>query len=304
MALPQRWRYKIDRLRSSVGSSFESEYKTGRPRLCPSCHTLVGSTATRCHVCGSSLTFSMAAASRSLSSLLPTTSPATYLILGLNVLLFVISLATTIRVSEQFSLFGGINPHVLDRLGASRPLPYNLAEPWRFIMAVFLHGGLLHIAMNSWVLMDIGPMVEDTYGSARYLFIYVIGGIAGFALSSFRMTSLSIGASGALMGLIGVMLAMTTRRGGSYAQAMRSQLVRWVVYILLFGVLVPGIDNWAHIGGLAGGFLLGRILDDQEPVSAQARQRAYALGWIAGIAIFVSLVLMLRNYFHAAASAA
>ena len=210
----------------------------------------MGSTATRCHQCGASLTFSLAAASRSLATLMPSASPATYMILGLNVSLFAARLLATLGLTEQFNRFGDILPHVLQRLGASLPLPYDVAQPWRLVMAIFLHGGLLHIGMNSWVLMDIGPAVEETYGSARYLFLYVFTGVAGFALSSFG-AHFSVGASGSLMGLIGAMLAMTTRRGGAYMQTMRSQLIRWVIYILLFGFIVSGIDNYAHVGGLA-----------------------------------------------------
>jgi len=256
----------------------------------------VGSTAKKCPECGASLTFSLAAASRSLSTFLPSTSPATYTILSLNVVLFAVSLLATMRGTEQFNLFGSILPQVLQRLGASLPLPYDILQPWRLVMAIFLHGGLLHVGMNSWVLMDIGPTVEETYGSARYLFVYVFTGVAGFVLSSFS-SHFSIGASGALMGLIGVMLAMTTRRGGAYMQMVRGRLIRWVIYILLFGVLVQGIDNLAHIGGLGAGFLLGRVMDDHEPNTAEGRRRADGLGWLAGITVVASFLLMLRNYF-------
>ena len=294
MALPQRWRYKLDRLREAAASFYGTESKPARPQLCPACRTLVGSTATRCHECGASLTFSLAAASRSLSTLLPGTSPATYFIISLNFLLFAISLLATMRATEQLNLFGGIHPQILRRLGASLPLPYDIVQPWRLVMAIFLHGGLLHIAMNSWVLMDIGPMVEDVYGSARYLFLYVFAGVVGFAFSS-SGSHFSVGASGALMGLIGVMLAITRRRGGTYMQLVRGQLVRWVVYMLVFGLIVPGIDNLAHIGGLVAGFLLGRVLADQEPSTNEARQRAYALGWLAGLVILTSFLLMLAH---------
>ncbi|HEY6903039.1 MAG TPA: rhomboid family intramembrane serine protease, partial [Candidatus Acidoferrales bacterium] len=98
---------------------------------------------------------------------MPAQSPATYGILGLSCLFFVISLLATIRVTGFTSHgggglsglfnFGGISGGVLERFGASLPLPYNLAQPWRFVMAIFLHGSILHIFFNMWVLMDIGP---------------------------------------------------------------------------------------------------------------------------------------------------
>src|SRR5947209_933316 len=104
-----------------------------RPRLCPACNTLVGTTATRCHECGVSLTFSLAAVSKSLSGILPSETPITMLIFVINILLFGVSLLTTMRRSDSFNLMGGISGAVLDRLGASRPLPYIDGEAWRLV---------------------------------------------------------------------------------------------------------------------------------------------------------------------------
>jgi len=302
--VPLRWRYKLDRWRDSLAGIFRSQPQERRPRMCPACGTLVGSEARKCHECGANLTFSLAAASRSLSGLLPTESPITYIIVGLNFLLFVVSLLATMRLSQEsggqgLNLFGGINGLVLDRLGASRPLVLINGEWWRLVMAIFLHGGILHIAMNTWVLMDIGPQVEEVYGSARYLFLYVATGIAGF-LASAITGHFSVGASGALMGLIGLMLAITTRRGGAYMQMIRGQLIRWVVYILVLGFVVSGIDNAAHLGGLAAGFLLGRVMADREPMNATERKRAYVLGWAAGLVVVASFAAMLAHYFRPA----
>ena len=200
-------------------SGFFGGNKQGRPQLCPSCGTLVGANATKCHECGANLTFSMAAASRSLEKLFPTAAPVTYGILGFSCLLYIVSLLATMRTNGlqppggggMFAIFGigGIDGNVLQKFGASLPLPYDIQQPWRFVMAVFLHGSLMHIVFNMWVLMDIGPQLEEMYGSARYLFIYVVTGIAGYVLSSLR-GHFSVGGSGALLGLVGVLLAITT----------------------------------------------------------------------------------------------
>ena len=299
MALPLRWRWKLERWRDSLVRIFRPQAQPARPRLCPTCGTLVGATATKCHECGASLTFSLAAASRSLSGLLPTESPITYVTLGINLLLFGVSLLATMRSTQSLNLFGGISGFVLDRLGACRPLPYMQGEWWRLVMPIFLHGGLLHIAMNTWVLMDVGPQVEGVYGSARYLFLYVVTGAAGFLASS-ATNHFSVGASGALMGLIGLMLAITTRRGGTYMQMVRVQLLRWVAYIFIIGFIIRGIDNAAHFGGLATGFLLGRVMADREPMNPTERTRAYALGWLTGLVVAASFAFMLWNYFHTA----
>jgi rhomboid protease GluP len=246
------------------------------------------------------MTFSLAAASRSLGRLMPATSPATYAILTLSCLLYGVSLLATIRLGGGLSgggglgglmNLGGIAGPVLDRLGASRPFFYDLQEPWRLITAVFLHGSLMHIGFNMWVLMDIGPQIEELYGSARYLFIYVVTGAIGYVFSSF-LGHFSVGGSGALLGLIGLLLAVTTRRGGASMQMLRSQLIKWIIYIAILGFVVSGIDNAAHFGGLVSGFLLGKVMADREPVTAGERKAAYAMGWIAALAIVASFAAL------------
>jgi membrane associated rhomboid family serine protease len=306
--LPLRWRYKLDRWRESL-AAFRPKPQAARPRLCPTCGTLVGATSSKCHQCGASLHFSLVAVSRSLSGLLPTESPVTYVVLGLNSLLFIVSLLATMRAGENFNLLGGISGQVLFRLGARHAYEIVVQhELWRLVMPIFLHGSILHIAMNTWVMMDVGPQVEEVYGSARYLFLYVATGIVSFIASTawsvvrygYAGGGIGIGASGALMGLIGLMLAITTLRGGAYMRMIRGQLIKWVVYILAFGILISGIDNAAHLGGLAAGFLLGKVMADREPADATERKRAYLLGWSAGVVVAASFAFMLMHYFRPA----
>lgn len=289
-----------------MGAFGGAEKENGRPKLCPACGTLVGSSATRCHMCGASLRFSLAAVSRSLSTILPETSPATYAIFTFSCVMYVVSLLWTVHLSG-FQMpqgggfgalfnFGGINGGVLQALGASMPLPYNVLQPWRFVTAVFLHGGLLHIGFNMWVLMDVGPMVEELYGSARFLFIYVATGIFGYVVSSFFNLGISIGGSGALLGIIGVMLAVTI--GRKSMQMLRRQIISWLIYIAIFGLFFAGIDNYAHAGGFVAGFVLGKIMADRAPISAEERKRAYFLGWASALVIVASFALVVLNLFH------
>lgn len=246
------------------------------------------------------MTFSLAAASQTISRFLPEASPASYGILFFCCALYGICLLLTMRSGAHIGggIFniGGISSRVLYAFGASLPLPYNLVYPWRFITAVFLHASLLHIGFNMWVLIDIGPMVEELYGSARYFFIFVVTGALGYLASSF-FGYFSVGASGALLGLIGVLLAVTTKRRGAASQMIRSQLLRWLVYIAILGFAMPGIDNAAHIGGLISGFLIGRVMMDRAPVDAVERKRAYALGWLAGAVVVVSFAFMVSQFF-------
>lgn len=254
------------------------------------------------------MTFGMAAASRSLSRLLPTTSPATYGILAFSCLLYGASFLATIRQTGMqppsggglFALFGigSINGAVLHSLGASMPLPYNLAQPWRFIMATFLHGSLLHIIFNMWVLMDIGPAIEELYGSARFLFVYVVTGFGGYLLSS-AMGHFSVGGSASLLGLIGVLFAITTGRRSASMQSLRSQIIRWLIYIAIWGLAVPAVDNFAHLGGLATGYVLGRIMTDRPPASPEESKRAQILGWATGLAVAASFAIVASRILRA-----
>ena len=299
MSLSPRFRWRLDQIRRKTSGAFIGQKDPPRPKLCPACGTLVGATATRCHQCGASLTFSLAAASKSLGRLMPATSPATYAILGLSVVIYVVSLLVTIRMSGSLPVggglfgllgLGGVNGDVLQRLGASLPYPVDIAQPWRLVTAVFLHASVLHIVFNMWVLMDLGPQIEELYGSARFLFMYVVCGIGGYILSS-AFWHFSVGGSGAIVGLIGVMLALTTGRQSIGMRMLRSQLIRWLIYLAIWGLVVPGIDNYAHAGGLATGFILGKIMTDRPPATPQERKRAYLLGWGAALAVAGSFAL-------------
>jgi rhomboid protease GluP len=300
-------RYYRNALRFSQGTKRFSQNKTGenvsgwfgnsegRPKVCPACGALVGSTGARCYQCGASTTFSLAAASRSLGKLMPSTAPVTYGILSASCLLYLVSLLATLRETGSLMAggifnIGGISGNVLQRLGASLPLFYNLQQPWRFVTAIFLHGSLLHIGFNMWVLMDVGPQIEELYGSARYLFIYVITGIGGYILSSY-FGHFSVGGSGGLLGLVGVLLALTMGRQSAGMKMLRGQLIRWLVYIVIWGFLVQGVDNMAHLGGFLTGFALGKILTDRPPATASERKRAYAMGWIAAVVVIASFAM-------------
>ncbi len=269
-----------------------------RPKLCPSCGTLVGAGATHCHQCGANVNFSLAAASKSLGRLMPATSPITYAVLAVTCVVYIVSLLATIREgglgASGGGLFGlgGIRGDILLRLGESLPLGYDLAQPWRLVTAVFLHASLLHIIFNMWVLMDIGPQIEELYGSGRYFFIYIAAGIGGYLVSSGIGGHPSVGASGALLGLIGVLLASTMGRRSATSQMLRSQLIRWLVYIAVWGFLFPGVDNYAHGGGFVTGFILGKLMEDRPPATPEARRSAYTLGWLTALVVIASFVMM------------
>ena len=270
-----------------------------RPKICPACGALVGISATRCHECGASMRFSLAALSKKLSSVFgEQETPVTSALLVANILMFGISfvaLASEGR-SGGFRILWGMGGETVYRLGASHPYPIFIGHQWwRLVTAMFLHGGLIHIGFNMMSLMQLGPALEELYGSARYLFLYVVTGAFGFLVSAW-FGNFSLGASGALLGLVGVMLAITTKRGGTYMRDLRSRLVSSVVILFILGFSGVGIDNYAHFAGLVAGFGLGKLLADRQPMNSRERRTAYALGWLAGLAVVASFAFMIMHY--------
>jgi len=282
---------------------FRGEARPRRPQLCPACGQLVGAEQSRCGNCGTSLTFSLAAASRGLAALLPQPHPVTKVITALNLVLFAVCLAANLSAGEPLSLMGSVNMQATYRLGARYTPALLIAHQWwRLVMPIFLHADFLHIGMNTWVLLDLGPAVEELYGSARYFFLYITTGVLGFVASTLwdlvahGGLGLSIGASGAIMGLAGLHLAVCSRRGGAYFQAMRAALIRWILIIFAIGFFMGGIDNAAHAGGLASGFLLGRVFADREPADAAERMRAHLLGLLALVVVGASFAAVILHY--------
>jgi rhomboid protease GluP len=299
LPLPYRWQQRIAALKSSFGGLFGGGQQR-RPGLCPACGTLVGINATRCHQCGTNLTFSLTAVNKKLTSLIGTDAPVTTVLLIANFLMLGVEFILTQQEGRGggLSILWGMGGEATYRLGSSLPVEYlrYFGSWWRLVTAMFLHGGLIHIGFNMMALYQLGPAVEELYGFSRFLFLYVVTGAFGFLCSSFT-GHVSLGASGALLGLVGVLLAVTSRRGGAFMRQLRAQLISSTVILFAIGFM-PGIriDNWAHGGGLAAGFVMGKIFADRQPANATEHKVAAALGWLAGIAVLACFVLMLMHF--------
>jgi rhomboid protease GluP len=301
LALSYVWQQRLERWKSMLRGLFGGGgEQQPRPQICPACGSLVGISATKCHVCGTNLRFSLAALSKKFSGVFgEQDAPVTSLLLIMNFVMLGVSWLAYAAVGRGggLTILWGLSGEPQYRLGASYgPAIFFLNEWWRLVTAMFLHGGLIHIGFNMMALMQFGPAIEELYGSARYLFIYVFTGAFGFLVSAYT-GHFSLGASGALLGLVGVMLAVTSKRGGAYMRDLRSRLISSVVILFVLGFSgFMAMDNWAHGGGLAAGFVLGKLFADRQPNNANERRRAYALGWLAGIVVVVSFVLMVLHY--------
>lgn len=144
--------------------------------------------------------------------------------------------------------------------GAMVPVLVARGEWWRLVTAMFLHVGVLHLALNSFGLYIFGSVVEQALGTARMVTLYLVTGICASAVSfAFGPPAVAaVGASGAVFGMLGVSLAYNLRRR---SLAMARANVQWALVLiginLVFGLSVPGIDNLAHIGGLVAGVVAG-----------------------------------------------
>jgi len=250
----------------------------GRPRtgstLCPSCGMLVGVNDAQCLGCGRARPglFGLTALLR-LSGLDDLFVPIVMWGCGA---LYLASLAM-----DPGSIGGGglsmMSPgnESLFVLGASGALPvFGYGRWWTVLSASWLHGSVLHIVFNMMSVRNLGPAVSEFYGGARTVIIYFVAGAAGFLASSFAGAyltflpdrlqggSFTVGASAGVFGLLGAVLHYG-RRGGSVH--LRELATRWIVINLVLGFSIARIDNWAHLGGLAGGYLMSFWLDPFQP---------------------------------------
>jgi len=218
---------------------------TNRDKVCPYCNEKVGPRAAERRDPGAIM-----------GGFIPHARFITMIILTINVGLFLAEVLASQRAGHS-SGFMGVDGQTLFEFGAKyRVAILRYGQWWRLVTAGFLHGGLLHIGMNSWVLFDLGAQVEEVYGGSRLIVIYFLATVFGFLASTFWTSAISVGASAGIMGLLGAMIALGVRHQNTAAgAALRGMYVRWAVYVMIFGLL-PGlnIDNAAHLGGLAAGF--------------------------------------------------
>jgi rhomboid protease GluP len=278
MPLPPRLRWKLTRYQNALEEKLDRARNLmlgvfSQQRMCPACRALVDRKDKTCPFCHERLTGgSGGPLDRLLSSFIPDQMRYTVFFLTINVFLFLLTLAASItRMGGELNLLGGIDGYTLVRFGAKYGLLIEAGEWWRLLTPMFLHGSLLHLGMNSWVLYDLGPTVEGLYGRQRYLVLYVLSGVGGNLLSYWWSPfTISIGASGAICGLVGAMITYGYRNRSRLGESVRNMYVRWAVYILIFGFLVPFIDNAAHIGGLVTGMAFGYFVSDMPSMTSRS----------------------------------
>jgi len=167
---------------------------------------------------------------------------------------------------------------LVGELGAKDNMAIAAGELWRLITPVFIHGGMAHFFVNMYSLYAIGPIVERFFGAGRTLTLYLLSGIAGVVLSLSFSPYRSVGASGAIFGLLGSLGAFLYVNRTTFGQAGRMQL-RHIILVALLNLglgLSPGIDNWGHLGGLLFGAVLSWFISPSlEVVRDESTERVY-----------------------------
>lgn len=248
--------------------------KTGSV-VCMSCGYLVGVNDEKCYHCGRRNPgfWGFAPALRSLGHDLGFVPFMT----GTCIVVYVLTLLWTgvgAMTSGNGNLMTFLSPDTYSLLlfGASGSIPvFELKRWWTPLSATWLHGGVLHILFNVLWIRQLAPAVGELYGPGRMIIIYTIGGVTGFVLSSIAGQTMgfmpirflqggqvTVGASAAIFGLLGA-IVYYGRRGGS--SMVGTQAWSWAIMMFVFGLIVPGVDNYAHAGGFLGGWVAGRLLD-------------------------------------------
>jgi len=281
--------------------------------LCPSCGKLVGVNDEQCFYCGRKkpgmwgLTTVLANLGREL--------PFEKVVVGGCIFLYLAMLAVmmvddpeSIQIM-QGGIFNLLAPgnEALVRFGAAGAWSVFVFDRWwTLLSAGWLHGNLLHIAFNVYWIRLLAPATSDLYGASRMIVIYTVSTIVGFLISSgvgayvllgrnmpwleglgLGGSHLTVGASAPILGLLGAAVCYGHRTG---AYSASRQAWSYALFMIIFGFLMPRVDNWAHIGGFAGGYLAGLMLRPERRESPTHTGLAIACLVATAASIVASLV--------------
>jgi len=300
MQIPPKIWFQLERLKKALRSNFgtsRQDYDTSH-RMCRNCRALVERDTSVCPFCGEKLGSARARSSPGVPGrilgVIPIPSTATSAVVAVTIALYGISwYMTATSSSAQLNgapAMGGISGEVLMRLGAKSP-HILVGQWWRLVTAIFLHAGLLHIGLNLWCLFDLGPEVESLFSTPKFVVFYLVTGVAGFLMSLWwRPFGMSVGASGAILGLIGVLIGASFHHG-HLGREYRGRLWRWVIYIFIFGLFFA-VDNAAHFGGLVTGALLGYLVPEGEEETRASQNLWNILALLSVVIIAGSFALM------------
>ncbi len=232
--------------------------------LCPSCRQLISPDVAKCPFCGQARPglWGLSDALRRYGLNIDFSTLILYVCGGLY--------AASLLIDPSGIFEGGFsNPLMLLApshkaslmLGETGAVPvFYYGHWWTLLTAIYLHGSLLHIFFNMMWVRQLVPLIADLFGPFRLFTIYTVSGFTGFLISTFFGTPYVVGASGAVFGLLAAAIVYGRRSGSSM---FTRQFVQWAVLLFIMGLIVPRVDNWAHAGGFAGGYLSAYIFSRQ-----------------------------------------
>lgn len=271
-------------------------------RQCPTCGNQTPAEGLSCVHCGDpSIEAAVAAReaateTRFLRALFTRSHPFTMIFIGINVGVFVL-----MCLAGGFTLTS-VDPEVLRGFGAKQNnLIAEQHQYWRLITSIFIHIGFIHLFLNNYALWIIGQEIEQIYGSARFVALYLATGAVGSVSSYvFNPAATSAGASGAIFGLFGVMATFAFKYRKEIPALLSREIRRRVLPIiainLIFGFSVSIVDNAAHIGGLLAGIGLALAVPYMRPDEKHTPVVWRAMQTICLVVILVSFVSAFRNY--------
>ncbi|HSB11642.1 MAG TPA: rhomboid family intramembrane serine protease [Blastocatellia bacterium] len=260
--------------------------------MCQACRALVEASASACPLCGREAVPSLRARA---GAALGGAQSISFIILTINILLFVVMALVEVNNGRGAEAFiQSASGPVLYDFGALSPPAVAAGQWWRLITMNFLHIGLMHLLFNSTALYQIGPQVEEIYGSQKFIVVYIATGLAsGVASLAFNIGG--AGASGAIFGLIGLMAVYGYREGGTFGRAIIRQMLIWGAIGFMFGAMI-GANNAAHAGGFAAGAGLGFIVRGNPPATHRSSS-AWSIVAVACIVVLAASFAMAgRNY--------
>lgn len=222
-------------------------------------------------------------------SQLRSTPVVTNALIALNLAVFVAGLGSGLETKSSFVYDGGLvgsalNPFTGVVVGVAQ------GEWWRMLTSGFLHANLIHIGFNMWVLYALGRLLEPALGRLRFGLVYLVAMVCGaFGVLLMDPNGFTVGASGAVFGLMGAAVAVFRSRG---INPFDTGLGGVIVLNLIFTFTIPGISIGGHVGGLIGGFIAGWILADVGPRYLKNQNLTIAAVVLLGLVASVAGVLV------------
>src|SRR5262245_12765967 len=256
--------------------------------ICPQCGKLISVNEEKCPFCGAwrpGLYGLTPAMNRWFGGRLDLIN----IIIVACIVLYVASLV--LQPEAIFRMGGGIfsilspGSRALYQLGMTGGLAWQERWWWTLLTAIYLHGSLLHIFFNVMWIRNLGPPVTEAYGPARAFVIFSIAGAVGFLLSDIVSRSPSMGASGSIFGLMAALIVYGRRTGH---MALTRQIWQWAIIVFVMGFVLSGVNNWAHFGGFAGGWVTAeamRFSERREGPGVQILALALLAATAAGVGL-------------------